>query len=231
MTSLIKSEWLEKLKEVRQSEKDVVFGYINRLQRELFPESSDYYRLPSMIKHLALLYVHVFDIKLSTPNHYEYKHWFDVDLTRKCIRLQVKASNDAHVALGCDKSHHGQHWEIVLCGWGNTQSVIRKRNQGPHQAVHRKKLLDRNGFTAFWIRWDEQGELCVGRGDDEEADETVMMACPFDKAIPIRLMSVSTGWGSTGEWILRSDIAVIPRQNIVHSEGMKENEKKKCLCL
>merc|ERR1719461_1519145 len=85
--------------------------------------------MPPIVDMLCLLYFHVFEIQLSTPDDYYYEKWFEVDQRRKCVEFSVKAENDAHIALGCDKEHSGKHWEIVIGGWNNCQSVMRKENQ------------------------------------------------------------------------------------------------------
>lgn len=135
MTSLKVSiddpEWLSKMKSVKQSRKDLVFGYIRLEGIRLF-SSSEHTEIPPLINFICLWYLHIPETRLSTPNHYNYKHWFEVDPDRNCVEFKVKANNDAHVALGSDQLHNGKHWEIVIGGWANQQSVIRKKNQGAH---------------------------------------------------------------------------------------------------
>lgn len=54
----------------------------------------------------------------------------------------------------------------------------------------------------FWIKWDEDGELLVGSGKLWDPSAQIMLRYSFDKDLPIKYMSVCTGWGSSGEWIL-----------------------------
>ena len=111
--------------------------------------------------------------------------------------FQVKARNDAHIALGGDTNHDGKHWEIVLGGWSNKKSVIRKKNQGPEQAKSGGPL-NPNALVPMWISWGNH--LCVGKGFNVGSNE--MMRCEFDYSIPISFMSMCTGWGATGEWVI-----------------------------
>lgn len=72
------------------------------------------------------------------------------------MHFTVTASNDAHIGFfdqpGGSWSGEGhEHYEIVLSGWGNTQSVIREASQGENHAV-----VDTTGFLSpdepreFW---------------------------------------------------------------------------------
>ena len=68
--------------------------------------------------------------KLHTPDQYRYQLFHNLETEaghEKAGRVQfsVKAKNDAHVALGDSVDHDAGHWEIVLGGWGNSNSVIR----------------------------------------------------------------------------------------------------------
>ena len=80
----------------------------------------------------------------------------------------MKAKNDAHVALGDSVDHDAGHWEIVLGGWGNSNSVIRDRNQGGPLVQHRGGVVYKDEARVFWIEWDA-GHVRVGRGDEAEA--------------------------------------------------------------
>ena len=137
---------------------------------------------------------------VSTPNRYEYRHWFNVK--ENWVKFNVSARNDAHIALGSDCRHNGNHYEIVLGGWGNTQSVIRTRNQGHHHYTHPEILKWQNGnkYISVWISWDpdKNGDLQIGRGSC--IGKNVFMRMKMVNQITIKYLSVSNGWGSTGEW-------------------------------
>merc|ERR1719474_1952767 len=158
--------------------------------------------MPPLISFLCLWYLLIPETRLHTPNDYNYKHWFEADPDRNCVEFLVKAHNDAHIALGSDQLHDGKHWEIVIGGWANRQSVIRKRNQGAHVRTYVGRPLNQHQYQPFWIEWDEDGDLRVGSGRVSEGMRHSIFSCTFDKKLPIKYMSVCTGWGSTGDWII-----------------------------
>jgi hypothetical protein len=90
----------------------------------------------------------------------------------KAITFSVKAHNDAHIGFfsaedATPHSNSAQKWnvdsgvpslyaegpgyEIVLCGWGATQSVIRATNQGKSEvAMQTRNLISDVEFRQFW---------------------------------------------------------------------------------
>ena len=103
----------------------------------------------------------------STPSRYEY--FFLDDLCgmdcseQNAIVFSAKANNDVHIALR-DSKTNDKSIEIVIAGWGNTQSVIRSEAQGPNLVEHKQNgLLDRNQFRSFWVSW-AGGRIKVGTG-------------------------------------------------------------------
>ena len=69
-------------------------------------------------------------LHLTTPNRYDYKQlWYSVQ-GKTGIVFKVKASNDAHVALSTVRGNTETNtYEIVISGYGNTKSSIRKTTQ------------------------------------------------------------------------------------------------------
>lgn len=54
------------------------------------------------------------------------------------FRFQTKGRNDAHLLLQYDRNNYYSNViEIVIGGWGNSQSVIRNSQQGTNRATHR----------------------------------------------------------------------------------------------
>jgi hypothetical protein len=45
--------------------------------------------------------------------------------------IEVRCSNDAHILLSELPNGQGLHYEIILGGWGNTYSALRKITEGP----------------------------------------------------------------------------------------------------
>ncbi|CAH1794507.1 unnamed protein product [Owenia fusiformis] len=137
---------------------------------------------------------------IMTPNDYIYNHaWTPVhDLQYKVFR--VKGCNDVHVALmatpGRDES---AMYEIVIGGWGNTQSVIRNKKQGRNLFTAKtKNFLNCEDFRSFWVGWKDN-KIEVGRGLVYGQQRFMIWARL--NTYQFKALSVSTGWGSTGEWV------------------------------
>lgn len=78
--------------------------------------------------------------------------------------FEVKASNDAHVALTVEGDESKDMFEIVLGGWDNSQSVIRTQKQGTEHVTYAGSVLDKDNFSSFWITYNKDGTLKVGEG-------------------------------------------------------------------
>ena len=83
---------------------------------------------------------------ISTSDQYEYIFLDEQLGDDKAVTFSVQAHNDAHIGFFTAQSgtgdagdftgaSHGPHYEIVLSGWGNTQSVIREAAQGDNHAT------------------------------------------------------------------------------------------------
>jgi hypothetical protein len=135
---------------------------------------------------------------LPMPNEYRYQPLGGDLSTRQGVRLSVKACNDGHVSLSSHPSATGDLYELVLGGWGNSLSVLRKCKQGC-------ELLRRNTPSIlsclekrkFWISW-AGGLIQVGTGWGVGTNAFIQY---LDAQPPaINHLSVSNGFGSTGEW-------------------------------
>jgi Farnesoic acid 0-methyl transferase len=140
-------------------------------------------------------------VEIMTSDNYDYTRGYvgRVPTGVTSALITVTASNDAHVALGDSLEHDGRHWEIVLGGWGNTQSVIRPRNQGPALATHHGAVLHAGAPRQFWVSWGD-GSLRVGEGTAPGAREMMAVALTEGSGGAIEQMHVATGWGSSGRW-------------------------------
>jgi len=141
----------------------------------------------------------------QTPGNYSYQllHTMNEEAGHHKagrVSFSVKASNDPHVALGSGVGHSDPHWEIVLGGWGNSNSAIRGGNQGRNLTEHRARLLNRDAAVNLWIEWDEN-HLRIGSGGSERC----LMEVPRSQQWEIKHMVVSTGWGSQGEWVFQDE--------------------------
>ena len=141
-----------------------------------------------------------------TPNKYEYMPVVEFSslYSSGYVLFLVRATNDAHIALGVDTKHNGEHYEILLGGWKNTYSVIRGGNQSNKIASYSGPVLDATGFVLFGIAWDDN-MLKVYRSSDH-SPSNLREIMEFDDRsnsdfnYEIKHMMISTGWGSTGDW-------------------------------
>ncbi|XP_046564872.1 uncharacterized protein LOC124273641, partial [Haliotis rubra] len=114
------------------------------------------------------------------------------------FKFKVRASNDAHVALLQEDGVTNRNiYEIVIGGWGNTQSVIRTGMQHDNRVTAGHGPLSASHFRDFWISWDS-GVISVGTGTAVGVGS--FMSWTDSAPSPVRYIAVSTGWGSTGVW-------------------------------
>lgn len=130
---------------------------------------------------------------------------------RKTIKFQVKAKNDAHIAL-CHKVPSrcgGNMYEIVLGRKNNKISCIRnlshKRSENLDQ--FEGEVLDGDCYTTFWISWTA-GQIRVGKSN---LYDKPFLCCDYGYDYPVLYLAVSTGPESFGYW--RFDENVIFKVN------------------
>jgi len=92
----------------------------------------------------------------ALPNNAHYNTFGETVTNDKFgIQFSALASSDVHVALMCgEKARTEDAYEIVLGGWGNTRSVIRKGTQGEPLAVHNGVQVNARVMKAYWIEYD-----------------------------------------------------------------------------
>ncbi|XP_035683940.1 uncharacterized protein LOC118420950 [Branchiostoma floridae] len=133
---------------------------------------------------------------LSTDTQYRYR-WNLPRLTGDRFEFEVQATNDVHVALSSQRHDLANMYEIVIGGWGNTQSVIRRSKQGRNHARASTSGINSNTqYRTFWITWSPDGTIAVGRGGETQP----FMQWTDPNPLPITFAGYSTGWGSTGLW-------------------------------
>ncbi|XP_035689585.1 uncharacterized protein LOC118424886 [Branchiostoma floridae] len=132
----------------------------------------------------------------STDTQYRYR-WNLPRLTGDRFEFEVKATNDVHVALSSQRHDLANMYEIVIGGWGNTHSVIRRSKQGTHHATASTPDINSpTEYRKFWITWSSDGTIAVGRGGETEP----FMQWKDPDPLPIIYAGYSTGWWSTGLW-------------------------------
>lgn len=83
------------------------------------------------------------------------------------VSFAAKGSNDVHVAISPEPRSMDPMYEIVIGGWRNTRSVIRRRSQGPALCTVAAGLVEPQSDSPnyLWVSIDKKARLIqVGRG-------------------------------------------------------------------
>lgn len=113
------------------------------------------------------------------------------------VEFQVRASNDVHIALSSSNTGQGQMYEVVIGGWGNTQSVIRTCGQCAHVAeVQTIGILSASEFRGFVITYESNGYIAVYK----YGEGIPFMFWTDPDPFQINYVGYSTGYGSEGEY-------------------------------
>ncbi|XP_078610800.1 C3 and PZP-like alpha-2-macroglobulin domain-containing protein 8 [Branchiostoma floridae x Branchiostoma japonicum] len=132
----------------------------------------------------------------STDTQYQYR-WDLPKLTGNRFTFEVKATNDVHVALSSQRHDMANMYEIVIGGWSNRKSVIRRRKQGTNRGTTwTSGINSKTEYRKFWITWSPDGTIAVGRGGEPQP----FMKWTDPNPLPINYAGYTTGWGSTGLW-------------------------------
>ncbi|CAH1238889.1 EYS [Branchiostoma lanceolatum] len=131
-----------------------------------------------------------------SDTRYRYR-WHQSAVPGSLITFEVKAWNDAHIGLSAHNGDSNPMYEILIGGWGNTWSVIRRRKQGPNLVeVRTPDILSPTSYRGFWISVSSYGTISVGK-----QGQTWSFMSWWDRdLLPIRHVGYTTGWGSTGYW-------------------------------
>lgn len=84
---------------------------------------------------------------------------------KAAVLFKASANNDIHVALSDAAKTMDPMYEIVIGGWNNTKSVVRRRSQGP--PIRESKLgIPKAGVPVdFWVMVDkDKGMISAGHG-------------------------------------------------------------------
>ncbi|KAI8493475.1 hypothetical protein Bbelb_288720 [Branchiostoma belcheri] len=132
----------------------------------------------------------------TTDTTYRYR-WDVPQLTGTRFTFQASARNDVHVGLSSVHHDVSDMYEIVIGGWRNTRSAIRRRKQGPNLAfVSTPGINSPTELRTFWINCAPDGTISVGKGDDAQP----FMSWRDPNPLRVSYAGYSTGWGSTGRW-------------------------------
>ena len=84
---------LNKLKQIKNDDKLIVFGYVKQLQKKLSLQN-----IPQVITYICLAYYHL-----------------EIDYFEKCRGLNIKISHDQHNAAKIGSGHTVYHYDIAFC--------------------------------------------------------------------------------------------------------------------
>ena len=138
---------------------------------------------------------------LNTTTSYNYDQvWLSV-LDTQSIIFKVRACSDVHIGLA---KYSGianvDMYEIVLGGWENTQSVIRKGIQGGHEAeLQQEGIVSCDESRYFWASWSG-GLIAVGKGSSPNVKSTELMQWRDPQPHEVNAVGVTTASGYTGTW-------------------------------
>ena len=118
------------------------------------------------------------------------------------LTFSVRACNDAHLGLfSILQNSTSPMYEIAIGVQSNTHSAIRQSPLGPDEAlVSTPDVLSCAIFRAFWVTWQD-GYIQVGRGTVTGAN-VFMEWEDTEYSVTVEAVSLSTGWGASGEWQL-----------------------------
>jgi len=121
----------------------------------------------------------------------------------KAIIFTVDAKNDAHIGFfskkkSCAPRCSNEMYEIVIGGWGNSQSVIRRGSQGSNKVVKSTRhILKSNEDRPFWAD-AKHGLVRLGKGKVIGSD--IVMKWQDNKPFYPSYVGFMTGFGSSGKW-------------------------------
>ena len=137
----------------------------------------------------------------NTEENYQYDSSLNLLLDdSKSIIFSVRANGDAIIGFMCNSCN--DFYEIVIGGWGNSKSVIRRKPVGTSYGddtnfASTSGILDGNEYRPFWAQ-ALNGLVRFGTGQIVGQNVVLQWQDPY----PIIPDSIGfmTGWGSSGDW-------------------------------
>jgi hypothetical protein len=123
-----------------------------------------------------------------TMSDYRYDYsWFQP--LNFYVEFEVRTCSDGHILLGTYLFDETNGYEIVLGGYDNTKSDIRRGSHGPILLqVDTPDIMNCDEFLSFWVRWGNSS-LEIGSG---RLDEHVIMRLSDPQQPAIKSLSVSS---------------------------------------
>ena len=116
------------------------------------------------------------------------------------VDFKAKANNDVHIALSAGPQDKPALYEVVIGGWSNTKSVIRRAKQSQQKVeASTPGILSPNEFRGFWITYNF-GVIKVGK-----EGHAPFMEWTDPNPLPVNNIGYSTHMGSNGEFVFCLD--------------------------
>lgn len=142
-------------------------------------------------------------IRFNSIDSLDY-YYFPISM--RYVRLSVKAAHDARIALRTHLGEDSDVYEIVIGGWGNTMSAI-KRNYSEPDVVEAEtpNILSSDSQCDLCIKW-----WCDGLLEIYCQDFDTRMTYKDNEPFVLNFIGLSTAWGATGEWTLENYTPSLP---------------------
>ena len=130
--------------------------------------------------------------------------WFELPFydLEAFVMFRVRACDTARVALSAFHGNtNSQTYEIVIGGWGNTRTVLRRSVKGSIVAeAETIDIVHCDYFRSFWVYQSREvgGNIEIGSGS--VLGEGVLLSWVDDNPYAVTSVSLSTGNGAKGEW-------------------------------
>ena len=124
----------------------------------------------------------------------------------KAIIFNVRAKNDASVGFFTDKKSDKELYDIVIGGWGNTQSVILRERKINGNYLVTKATANILNATEDRTFWADANNGVVRLGEGPIIGKKIVMSWTDEKPLNTIYVGFSTGWGATGDWNACSSI-------------------------
>eukprot|EP00729_Bicosta_minor_P006823 gene6823-3689_t len=146
----------------------------------------------------GIQYAHAECIDKTTQDDKNYNH-LDLNIENgNAVVFTVRAANDAHLGFFSGSKANTEVYEIVISGWDNTESAVRKCKACKNQvSVASRGLLSNSEARPFWASAVD-GLVIFGAGNT--VGENVLMKWQDPEHHQVESVGVMTGWGSGGVW-------------------------------
>ena len=144
----------------------------------------------------------------STDGSYDYYRYHLVVANKNSLMFSLKACSDGHVGLSEIPGLSSLNmYEVVIGGWTNTKSVIRRARQGKIEVeAQTPDILSCDLARYFWVTW-EDGVIQMGTGGVLLQGTILTFTDP--EPYTVNSVTLATSDGYTGRW------------NIAHAASMR----------